>query len=921
MDSFKDKARTFKDSLLEKWAARRDDRDENREELFVERRHRRSLLLSVFFTALKVMMVLVVLVGFACLGLVIGVAKAYIDTTPDLDVAQLTLSDQTSYIYDRNGDLITTYAGMEYRDWVDAEDIPDMLKNAIVAIEDVRFYMHDGVDYKRLFSAVINTLRNADTHGGSTLTQQLIKNKILSNEQSYKRKIQEAYLALEVETVLSKDEILEAYLNNTFFGESNYGVKTAAKDYFGKELDELSIRECAMLAGLAQKPYITNPRANTYQRFYEDGTNKMDVTDARTDVVIEAMYSAGFISLEQRDYALQDRVYILEVSEQKQLYEMPYFVEYAIYDVITHLLQERGLTDTTANRTLIENELRTGGYHIYLTVDPDIQKTVEDTIYNWDQYPKLEDSSAYTKITTNSDGTTLAVSEPQAAAVVIDQHTGELLAVVGGRDAPERKKQLNRAYQSTLPVGSSIKPLSVYGPALDMGLSPASVVYNLPAPIEGWDTDKGYPYIGSSRHIGLITLRRGVVSSLNVAAARVLLTYVGLQNSYQYMVSLGIDPSHINVGGSGLALGTSGITCIEMAAAYATIANGGVYIEPVSFSRVVDNTGKVILRAPDVQESHRVFKGSTAYMLVDILTDAVSRGTGTNAKIDGITVAGKTGTNADYSSVYFSGMTPYYTSVLWIGHDDYAKKLVSGSTGGDWAAPLWQAYMSKILEGYLDKPIIDDSPVSLGLIKSTVCSISGKLATEACSADLDGHTPVTDWFEKSTAPAEECDMHIMSSICTLSGQIASENCPSAYVSSACTILIDVESPYREFTHELLSQYMSNLIYTDYTAEIYLQLNYDASTVCTMHGSSSYYQQTQNLDAAISEARNLIAQVINYLNSAQTTPDSERSTLLSNINDLENIINGGYDADTVSRFTEQLRYNYSVISAAYPPVGG
>ena len=282
-------------------------------------------------------------------------AKAYVETTPDIDTSQLTMSDRTSYIYDKDGNLITTFAGMEYRDWADIGDIPDMLKNALISIEDVRFYKHGGVDYKRLFSAVVNTLRNADTHGGSTLTQQLIKNKVLSSEESYKRKIKEAYLAVELENIMSKDQILEAYMNDAFLGNSDYGFKTAAKDYFGKELSELTIRESAMLAGMVQKPYVTNPRANTYSRtltdsaraelegLYESGgitqvqyeysianNNQMYVTDRRTNVVLLAMYDAGFITREQYESALNDTVNVVESSVSTELYDMPYFVEYGV---------------------------------------------------------------------------------------------------------------------------------------------------------------------------------------------------------------------------------------------------------------------------------------------------------------------------------------------------------------------------------------------------------------------------------------------------------------------------------------------------------------------------------------------------------------------------------------------------------------
>ena len=352
-------------------------------EIFVERRQQRPFLLAVLFTTLKIMLVCVVVLGCAGLGLVLGVAKAYIDTTPELDVSLLTKSERTSYIYDMDGKLITTYAGLKYRDWVNIEDVPDMLINAVIAVEDVRFYRHNGVDYKRLFAAVVGSLSASSDAGGSTITQQLVKNKLLTNEVSYRRKIQEAYLALEVERTISKSDVLEAYLNDVYLGSSNYGVKTAAKDYFGKDLSELSIRECAMLAGMIQAPNRTDPRKNMYERFYENGENKMDITDARTDVVIDKMYKAGFITKEQRDAALTDTVYIQQKSQRSSVDDMLYFVEYAMQDVVTHLLTSRDLLDTKANRAAIESELQSGGYSIFLTVDTEMQHTVQDTLANW----------------------------------------------------------------------------------------------------------------------------------------------------------------------------------------------------------------------------------------------------------------------------------------------------------------------------------------------------------------------------------------------------------------------------------------------------------------------------------------------------------------------------------------------------------
>ena len=915
------------------------------DELFVERRGSRSFGLELLFTVLKVMVVMVLIIGCAGLGLVTGVAKAYVETTEDIDPSQLTMSDRTSYIYDKDGNLITTFAGMEYRDWADIDEIPDMLKNALISIEDVRFYKHEGLDYKRLFSAVINTLRNTDTHVGSTITQQLIKNKVLSNEQSYKRKIKEAYLSLELEQIMEKDEILVAYMNDVYLGGSNYGFKTAAKDYFGKELSELSIRECAMLAGMVQKPHYTNPRSNIYSRtltesaareleeLHESGgitdaqynyslsnNNQMYVTERRTNVVLLAMYEGGFITREQYETAMEDTVTVIETSTSTELYDMPYFVEYGIRDIVSHLLEQREMLDTTANRNAIENELRTGGYHIYLTVDTEMQHLVQDTLANWDKYPSLADPTATEITETSSDGNTITTVQPQAAAVVLDYHTGELRAIVGGRNTPTVKKGWNRAYQSSTEVGSSIKPLAVYGPALDLGASPATILKNFASAIEGWDSEKGYPAIGDQDLIGPLTIRDGVINSLNVAAARTLLEHVGIDNSAAYLEALGVDPSRISKTGSGLALGAMGITPIEMAAAYGAVASGGEYREPLSFSRVVDGDGKVILDAEEVRDTHRVFKKSTAYMLVDILTDAVNSGTGTRAKISGMTVAGKTGTNGDYGSVFFAGMTPYYTGTVWIGHDNYNKKLKSKSTGGKYAAPLWQAFMEEIHEGLLDKPIIDESPNEIGLTKATVCSVSGKLATDACYLDSSGHTPVTDWFAEGTVPSEVCDMHVVSNVCMDSGALASPYCSN--VASGSIVLIHSDSMYADIDPTLVLASVPNAVYTGMTSAEYAMSGGAASgTMCSLHTPSWYNSFGGNgeLQSAVNAANNLINKINSYLNSVQNLSDTYRDTLVQGIEDLKAYI-GTSLSEYILRATSQLQYTFDAVYEEYPPVG-
>ena len=865
---------------------------EENQPLFTERKKPHSFLLGVVFTSLKLTVLAFIVVCFIGMGLLLGVVKAYVETTPSLDVAQLTISDYTSYLYDMNGNLISSIADVEYRDWANIEDIPDMLKNAFIAVEDVRFYKHSGVDFKRLFSAALEILGNSNSSGGSTITQQLIKNKVLGAQRNYKRKIQEAYLALELETIVDKDTILEAYLNDVDLGESNYGVKSGAKDYFGKELSELSIRECAMLAGLTQAPYRYDPRKNMYQR------DKMEVTNARTDQVLSRMYQAGFITKDQYNSALTEQVNIVEVSQQKQMSDMAYFVEYAISDVVTHLLEKRGLSNTSANRSAIENELRTSGYHIYTTVDPTIQKTVQDTLSTWQNYPSLADTSKSLMVETKEDGTVLETVEPQAAAVVMDYHTGELRAVIGGRDEPTVRKGLNRASQSYTEVGSSIKPLSVYGPALDLGYSPGSITYNMDGPINGWTTEKGYPSGGLDSRYGPVTFRRAIVSSLNVPAAHILMDDVTPAIAAQYMYNLGATENKVNVDGAGLALGTSGLTPIQMAAAYSTIANEGVYQEPLSFTKVLDAQGNVILDADEVRDTHRVFQASTAWMLVDMMTDAVKTGTGTKAKIEDMTVAGKTGTNSDYASVYFAGMTPYYVSTLWVGHDYPVNKLKKGSSGGNEAAPLWQAYMAKIHEGLTDKPIIDEDPTSLGLVKRTVCSVSGLLATDACKADEE-HKPVTEWYLADKAPTEYCDMHVTLNICTAENALATEFCPADSVQQVSYILIRPDNPLYQFDDEYLLKALPTAVRTELTTDEFVA----SMKTCTVHADGSL-----SIFALKTQSQDLIQQVTDYLNGAANVPKEMSDTLKDEIASLQ-VALSGYQYSEIEPLYQKLNTDF------------
>lgn len=867
------------------------------------RRTQKPFVLDVTFSVMKLMLLAIAVLGFCGLGLVFGIIKAYVDTSPVWDVTQLTKSDRTSYIYDMNGEEITDLASIEYRDWTNIENIPDMLKNAFISVEDVRFYKHQGVDFKRLFSAALEILGSSNSSGGSTITQQLIKNKVLGSERTYKRKVQEAYLALQLEQIIEKDDILEAYLNDIYLGESNYGVTAAAGDYFEKNLNELTIRECAMLAGMTQNPYKYNPRKNMYVR----SAGSFETTDKRTDLVLERMYQNGYITAEQYHSALNDTLHIVETSKSSKMYEMAYFVEYSVYDVITHWMEKDGVADTSANRSIYENKLRTGGYRIYTTVDPAIQNTVQDTLATWDKYPELEDPSSALVTETISDGVVIETVEPQAAAVVMEHSTGKLRAIIGGRTDPTIRKGLNRAYQSYTEVGSAIKPLAVYGPALDLGASPATIIVNADGAIDGWGGEKGYPSGGlSDKYYGPITIRTGIIQSLNVVAARTLFEYVTPDTSVEYLNRMGLSTAHINEDGPGLALGTSGITPIQMAAAYASIANEGYYLEPLSFERVVDSDGNIILDADIIRGSaKKVFsRPSTSYFLLDILTQAVESGTGKKARIDGFTVAGKTGTNSDYASVYFAGITGEYSAVVWIGHDQPSNKLAKKASGGDYAAPLWREFMAKILEGKEDVPLTSETPESLVLVQRAVCPVSGMLATDACMHYQNEYSRfkiITDWFDYLSVPTEYCNMHATLDICESSNCLASPSCDLSRVVQKTFVLIRPDSQFYSLTDEVLEKIFGDSFRrTDKSTDAFIS----EFPICT---------DSASLDKLKEQSQQLINDVRSFISTTPSLSTGHKNALESSVSELltavtYNDIYQGYS--TLYYLFEEIKGQYS-----------
>ena len=894
---------------------------ETRCSLFKRRTRKPSFVLAVLIQFFRMLIVLVLLFGLAGFGAVVGIAKAYVETAPVLDIAKIDEQAETSFFYDREGHLITDFKGTEDRIMVSIDTMPERLRYAFVAVEDARFFQHNGVDVKRIVGAFVKNFMTGSQQGGSTITQQLIKNTVLSNELSYKRKIQEAYLAMQLEGRYTKEEILESYLNTIYLGENYYGVKVAAKGYFGKELNQLTLRECAMLAGMTTNPYYYNCRRNFYRRSSE----KMDyaaITNNRTNYVLRMMYENQFITHQEYVAALApETATVLETSsESRELYPYVHYVEYAIKDVVKTLLKIKGLENTSANRALMEKELRTGGYKVYLALDTEIQTLAEQTLYQYKNYPKLRDPSEHIYRARNKDGTFQEIEQPQACCVVMDYRTGEIKAIVGGRTPPTQKKTLNRACDMNMPVGSSIKPISVYAPAFEMGAGGGSVVYNMPIPIAGWrggDGQDTWPRnYGGSGYRGPETLRTALVKSDNTAAAQTLMQYVGVERSADFLLRLGVDKERINATPFGLALGSSGISAIDMTVAFGVLGNGGVYQEPLSFIGIMDRNDKVIYDAHAQQGRRQVFKPSTAWLTVDVMKDAVAKGTAKAARIKGQTVAGKTGTNSDQKGVFFAGLTGWYAGSVWIGHDNY-KALSSKTTGGNSAAKLWNAVMTAIHQkkGLENRDILSGAPEEYGLVKVTTCAVSGQLATDACRQDAMNYGVVTDYVAREAAPRTPCQMHRMVTICTDSNMLAGPYCPESSRSNKAIVILPQGHPLQRYAgtkfESALVDYLGPYAALPFTGDAAADGAMLAQHTCNIHQTPQDAQTQENsgmLPLMQNDARQLL-EAASAQWSALSPEHPKYQELLNAINDLNALLSSGADTqalmDSMARLTQAM----------------
>ena len=588
--------------------------------------------------------------------------------TPELDVSldDYRLNQSSTIWYETSSgtwEELVMLNGLENRIWVDYDDIPEYMEQAVIAIEDKRFYDHKGVDWYRTAGAFVEmfvTMQNS--YGGSTITQQLIKNLTGQDEVTIQRKLTEIFGALELEKKYDKKEIMEWYLNAVYFGEGCYGVQTAAHTYFGKDVSQLSLAECAAIAGITNLPTYYDP-------FYNEQNNK-----ERQETILREMYNQGFIDYETYlDAVAEELIFSRAPSEEsvQQLYT--YYEETVIADLTKDLMELKGIGESAA-RTLVFN----GGYQIYCCMDPDIQADV-DTIY--------EDLSAIPS--------TYDTQQLQSAIVVMDPYNGKVVALSGGVGQKSINFGLNRATDSQRSPGSSFKPIASYGPATELGYITPSTLVNDSANISLVGTD-WYPSNDGGGNYGILTIFEALQYSLNTVAAQIV-DKLGPETCYNYLINkLGVTslvPDDCSYAPMALGQLTNGITVREMAAAYCSFVNDGVFTYSRTYSKVLDKDGNVVI--DNSPSTIQAFSENTAHIMTYMLENAVENGTGTEADLHNMPVAGKTGTSGEYMDRWFVGCTPYYVAAVWTGYDTPSKINVSGNP----AARLWKSVMRPVHEG------------------------------------------------------------------------------------------------------------------------------------------------------------------------------------------------------------------------------
>ena len=666
----------------------------------------------------------------------------------------------------------TLYLNSENRIWTDLEDIPKYLQKAAIAIEDKRFEKHHGVDWKGTTRAIVYTLFGKNVQGGSTITQQLVKNVTGDNEVTVKRKITEIYRALELEKRYEKDEILEAYLNEVFFGQSCYGVVTASRMYFNKDVSDLTLAECASLMGITNNPSMYDPTLSSWTRennrerqltilgamLEQEKISQEEYDEAKAEDIV---FSNGFTisgkyvgsdgtatDPEPDEPTTDDTDSPADEEEPTIKGRYSWFTEAMIGDVADALVEKYGITDKARDNgttyTAYEQAwdmVHGKGYKIYTTQNPKYQKIAEDVCYDLSNIP-------YTSSYTNSAGEQVE-DQLQIALTIVDPTNGYVVAMIGGAGEKQADRVWNWAVNARQ-CGSAIKPVSTYAPALDDGtINGASVIDDYPMLLNG----DVWPRNANWRYQGLTALHKALAQSLNTCAVRTNLAY-GVDRSYEFLVNkLGFEnltyTDSQQVGNMALGGFEKGVTTEEMAAAYAAFVNEGVYTKPRTFIRVEDANGNVVLE--NEAQSTVAMKNTTAAIINHLLQEAALNGTGYEAQFSGMHIAGKTGSTNSNKDRYFVGYTPYYSCAVWAGYEHNQRIVASGNP----CSAIFRKVMSAIHEELPDKDFFSCA----GLTSVAVCADSGMLASENCALDVRGSRVYTALVAADNAPTSVCTMH------------------------------------------------------------------------------------------------------------------------------------------------------------------
>ncbi|NBG88972.1 transglycosylase domain-containing protein [Isachenkonia alkalipeptolytica] len=758
-----------------------------------------SLKQKKFFQALTFTTAVILVLGIIIAGFTLNFVYSTISDSPDIDPRNMyDLLGNNSFILDNEGNILEEIEQDEHRVIVDYAEIPEIVRDGFVAIEDERFWSHNGLDFKRIVGAAWSNISSGTQQGGSTITQQLAKNLYLTHDQTYTRKIQDAYYATQIENQLSKDQILEAYLNTINLGGQNHGVEAASQAYFSKPVSELDLVEGALLAGIPRNPsryspirYVHEDDVSEQDIVLDDTSDYVIIFDERSipryQLVLRMMHKNDYITEEEYESALAEGENLHERINPSRYADSGISSHFAdlVKDDVIEALVEKGHTEDEANQLLYS-----GGLRIHSTLERGMQEITEEEFNNPDNFPdSLRDEQG--NLLRDEDGNV----QPQGAMVISDPKTGEIKAFMGGRETTGRRI-FNRAIGSGRPPGSSMKPLAAYLPALNNQHTVASVIDDIPVYLNPEKPEERYPRNVNREYAGLTNLREGVKWSSNVVAMRLMLELGSSDSDSLRIMGEALDSVGVTINNpvNSTVLGSDNVSPYEMNRAYNVIANEGVYTDLISFTRIEDASGNLILE--NQPEKHRVYDPEVSYLMTDIMRTAVNSGYGRQAAIrsdnQGIPVSGKTGTTQDQKDAWFVGFTPYLSGATWMGFDDNDNPITGSSVV---SARLWSQVMTRIHEDYENKDFTRPD----NIISREVCAISGKIPTELCERDPRGSQVTTELFIRGTEPTEECDSHVLVKIHEPTGTLATDDTPEEEIKEK--VYVSRPVPYYPEDHD------------------------------------------------------------------------------------------------------------------------